>query len=37
MGGFWCDTYESFSKRIIMNVNERSTEFAGIRLVRQLK
>ena len=37
MGGFWCDTYESFSKRIIMNVNELSTEFAGIRLVRQLK
>lgn len=36
-GGFWFDTYESIQKRLIFDANERSTEFAGIRLVRQTK
>lgn len=36
-GGYWFDTYESILKRSIFDVNERSTEFVGIRLVRQLK
>lgn len=36
-GGFWFDTYESIQKKIIFDVNERSKEFSGIRLVRQTK
>ncbi len=36
-GGYWFDTYKDIQEKLIFDVNEITTEFVGIRLVRDLQ